>query len=478
MIKLENGTIHVGHVLEQLPRLPAKSVHCIVTSPPYWTLRDYGTAPVVWPGRKGWGCHKWAEDYKGGHAWGETITGHRVTQWNRETGRKQNSSRFRESTKHGRMCGYHCGAWFGHLGIEPTLELFLEHMVLVFREVHRVLRDDGVLWVNMGDSYASTGGSGRQGKGLRHFRRNDHREEAASLACIPGGQKPKDMMGQPWALAFALRDAGWYLRSEIIWHKPNPLPGSQRDRCTTSHEHLFMFAKSRRYFFDHEAIKEEAGENTHPRGTRLSPPKEEEGAEQGFGYEGYPRSTPDLVDRRRKRDVWTIPVAQYRGSHFATFPPDLVEPCILATTSAKGCCPSCGKQWVRITKSVRIRTRPGLNSKAYDRTSGQPLEGQPEKPWNEDKVGNRDPGRHVTKTETVGWKPGCLCGNREPVPCTVLDPFFGSGTTGMVAERLGRRWLGVELSIDYTKQAVKRLRRDKWKPSGEALPLFGIGYGS
>ena len=297
----------------------AGSIQCIVTSPPYWGLRDYGVA--------------------------------------------------------------------GQIGQEPTLLEFLDNMVEVFDLCRELLADDGTLWMNMGDSYAS---------------RNE-------------GLKPKDLVGQPWRLAFALQDAGWYLRQDIIWHKPNPMPESVRDRCTKAHEYLFLLTKSERYYFDQDAILEPCSPSTRARlaqdvAAQIGSERANGGAKtngnmkavarkiypgtgvgfgRGYDKEAKPRVKNNasmdaalaiMPDKRNKRSVWTVPTESYSEAHFATFPRALVEPCILA-----------------------------------------------------------------------GSRPGDV----------VFDPFLGSGTTAQVAQQLGRHWLGCELNPAYVD-----LQRDRTRQAG------------
>ncbi|MGT2429294.1 DNA-methyltransferase [Cupriavidus basilensis] len=327
-------------------------VQCIVTSPPYWGLRDYGVA--------------------------------------------------------------------GQVGLEPTLREFLANMVEVFDLCRELLADDGTLWLNMGDAYAgSWGAQGRpQGKGDMTGRSvASARQIGASPRFGTGtgtrgremGLKSKDLMGQPWRLAFALQDAGWWLRQDIIWHKPNPMPESVRDRCTKAHEYVFLMTKSERYFYDFAAMQEPVSGGAHARGAGVNPKAEipsgwdtsagghralkgrYPGTGVGFGR-GYdkvakPRAkqnasfsaaVTDLVDTRNRRSVWTIPTQSYSEAHFATFPEALVEPCVLA-----------------------------------------------------------------------GSRPGDI----------VFDPFMGSGTVASVAQRLGRRWLGAELNPDYVALQAARTRQ-------------------
>ena len=403
-------------------------------------------------------------------------------------------------------------------------------MVEVCRAVWRVLRDDGTLWLNIGDSYNSgTSAPSKPSKtadvGGWTTRSGD---AAGSMRTNCVGLKPKDLVGIPWMLAFALRNDGadvkavaalervmneltaaydgeaipdrvlkvlerldaewrqakgnsWYLRSEIIWHKPNPMPESCRDRPTKSHEQVFLLTKRPKYFYDMDAIREPHTEAGLKRAMCPS------GA--GFATEGsYHDHSDDLgvgqrigapachPGGRNKRTVWTIPTFAYPKAHFATFPPALVEPCILAGTSARGCCPECGAPWKRVVERKRVATRPGETTKikvpgGWDTGEGAHgsyhREGRGEPEYREAmEVGNRDPERHVTETETTGWTPTCECGG-DPIPCTVLDPFGGSGTVGLVARQHGRDYVLVELNPEYVEQMKQRL--DCVQP-----PLLGV----
>ncbi len=403
-------SIYQGDCLEILPQLPEKSVHCCVTSPPYWGLRDYGVD--------------------------------------------------------------------GQIGLEATLDDFVAKMVEVFRGVWRVLRDDGVLWLNLGDSYAGTGSGSRDVERWPKQSRNDHKPPRATTLRA----KQKDLLGVPWHVAFALQTDGWYLRSDVIWAKNNPMPESVTDRPTKAHEYLFLLTKKPKYFYDAEAVREE-GMKTANRATfrgggqyvnNHSFQNAAVAAPNDTGQAGVPSGSRNLRDvwslsrddwmalydqMEQFGDVWTIPTKSYSGAHFATFPPKLIEPCIKAGTSEEGCCPECGAPWERVTEKKRVRTRPGKNSKAYDRTTGEIIDDGMEKPWRDKaEIGNRDPGRHVTSTKTIDWEPTCKCNAGDPVPCTVLDIFLGSGTTAEVARQNGCRSIGVELSEEYIKLAAKRLQ--------------------
>jgi DNA modification methylase len=385
-------------IVADASRLPLRDgcINTVVTSPPYWGLRDYGIAPRIWG----------AVDCP--HVWGDSI---QVNATNHTDKRRWNHTRngrdeeqptekrvawLRTVVDQGAFCGL-CGAWRGDLGLEPTPELFTEHIVDVFREVWRVLKDDGTVWLNLGDCYAAERGGthqpaetlagGRHGKTVNGERVNRGRADSYNPTRNARGigLKHKDLVGIPWRAAFALQADGWFLRSDIVWSKPNPMPESVTDRPTKAHEFLFLLAKSERYYYDSDAIKEplttDAREN-YPDRARVTgrgglPSLEQSGAPHQRSSGGFPprKSVPwvDSGEGRNKRSVWNVATQPYNGAHFATFPEALVEPCILA---------------------------------------------------------------------------GC------PLGGLVLDPFIGSGTVGAVAERLGRRWVGTDLG--YQPLAVAR----------------------
>lgn len=304
--------------------MPDESVQCVVTSPPYWGLRDYGLEPVSWP-----------------------------------------------------------DGWHGCLGLEPTPELYVEHLVSVFAEIRRVLRGDGTVWLNLGDSYAATGksGGGAQGKRWAESGADHTGPRGGKWRPAPDGLKPKDLCMIPARVAIALQADGWYLRSDIIWAKPNPMPESVRDRPTRSHEHIFLLSKSERYFYDADSIREpfvtDEKEN-YPARSRITGRGDQDSTvvRNGGPDRGKSGGYPPRGCGRNRRDVWFISPKPFRGAHFATFPPDLVEPCI---------------------------------------------------------------------------KAGC------PEGGTVLDPFGGSGTVGMVASRLGRDYILIEANPDYCHMAEQRI---------------------
>ena len=317
------NNILIGDCRNILPTLETKSVQCVVTSPPYYNLRDYGVTSQI--------------------------------------------------------------------GQEATYQEYIESLVDVFREVRRVLKDDGTVWLNLGDSYAGSGHGGNLGK-------NKKLKSMTPLKQTPlSGLKKKDLIGIPWRVAFALQEDGWYLRQDIIWHKPNVMPESVKDRCTKSHEYIFLLSKSKNYYFNAEAIKEDSVtfENRQPAIVRnrkygytsklnathpsynLRRDDKRDTFKQGSPQKRLNRKDSDYdITKRNKRDVWTIPTHPYKGAHFAAFPLGLVIPCVLA-------------------------------------------------------------------------------GSREGD--VILDPFFGSGTVAEAAALLNRNWLGIDINPDYKPLYKQRL---------------------
>ena len=305
-----------GNCLETLSSLEEKSVNTCVTSPPYWGLRDYGTGE--WVGGDPDCNHVKSENKHGG----------------------QRSDRDQEGYK--KLYNYkclQCGAVRkdDQLGLEETPEKFVENLVNVFREVRRVLRDDGTVWLNLGDSYCGTGHKGDHTDPKHKDGRNGQK---VALNNKIQGLKSKDLVGIPWRVAFALQADGWYLRQDIIWNKPNPMPESVKDRCTKSHEYIFLLSKSPKYYYDNEAIKEEIQDESAKRLLRGV----SDNHKNSFGAPGQtphtmnkPRknvrkqSTSDMSGgKRNKRSVWTVTTKPYSEAHFATYPHDLIIPCILA----------------------------------------------------------------------------------------------------------------------------------------------------
>jgi DNA modification methylase len=337
----------------------------------------------------------------------------------------------------------------GQIGQEQSPEEYIQEMVEVFGEVKRTLKEDGTCWINIGDSYYNY----RPGKGQRQGKQSIAGQKFSEVETCPKrgnkleGLKEKDLIGIPWMLAFALRADGWYLRQDIIWAKPNPMPESVKDRCTKNHEYIFLLTKSPHYFYDNEAIKEDAIWKNDKRKNkgRLTYDGKRQG-EEGQGQEAF----VTIADTKNKRSVWTVTTKAFKGAHFATYPIELIEPCILAGTSEKGHCPKCGARWERQVESKRYardeldkndpRYRPHTYNGAY-----------------EDINGKADAG--YTDTKTTGWSAGCECG-LTPIPDVVLDPFFGAGTTGYVARRFERSCIGIELNPEYAKIAQKRIDED------------------
>jgi len=258
----------------------------------------------------------------------------------------------------------------GQIGLEQTPQQFIDNLVEVFACVWDILADDGTLWVNLGDSYARVGGDSSQ-KGRHWDNRKNNPTTGHNRYAKDMGVKEKNLLGMPWRLAFALQDFGWYLRQDIIWHKPNPMPESVTDRCTKAHEYIFLLSKNQKYYFDNESIKEEG---VYPEGTKAAKGSVERQNQQGVN--ARPPEYKIYDGMRNKRDVWTVPVKPYSGAHFAVYPEELIQPCILAGS----------------------------------------------------RVGD-----------------------------IVLDPFFGSGTTGQVCQNLGRKWIGCKLNKDYEKLQNERL---------------------
>jgi len=397
------------------------TVQTVITSPPYYGLRDYGTAR--WEGGSKECEHKGPPAASPTSLLGSGPNG-------KSKVREKGFIPYRDT------CAK-CGARRidQQIGLEPTPEEYVQNIVNVFREVKRVLRDDGTCWTNLGDSY--TGGNGKRVEGGEPYR-------MSGLPIKRGdGLKPKDLLGIPWRVAFALQADGWYLRSDIIWHKPNPMPESVTDRPTKSHEYLFLLSKNARYYYDATAIREPFADE------RMGNPGGGGQYAKAVGKNPGPMTEGIWLNGeknggRNRRDVWTIATSPYSGAHFAAFPPALVEPCILAGTSERGQCPKCGKAWVRTT-AVEYEELGAitLNEKSRDASQGN-------------NKATRAHGCARKLVDTTGWQPSCECNTGEPVPQIVLDPFAGTFTVGMVAAKHRRDAVGIELSAEYIKLARKR----------------------
>ena len=334
------------------------------------------------------------------------------------------------------------------LGMEDTPEEFVENLVNVFREVKRVLRDDGTVWLNLGDSYSSGGRTTTTNQSLR-----GDKEYGVTRPKPSKGIKPKDLIGIPWRVAFALQADGWYLRQDIIWHKPNPMPESVKDRCTKAHEYIFLLSKNVKYYFDNEAIKEDA---KYPQG-----PNSPKSIKKGKGEFGMDTrgglSNIGAIAKRNKRSVWKVSTKPFKGAHFATFPKDLIEPCVLAGCPEKICF-DCGEPYKLKVDTKRIprwelspddpRYRPNKYENAHDSLNGNT--------------------RHsVTETKPLGLEKQCDCKTNETKAGTVLDPFGGSGTTGIVAAQHSRNAVLLELNQEYIDLANARINKE--------LGIFGQG---
>ncbi len=389
--------IMVGHVLERLRELPAESVHCVVTSPPYYGLRDYGIEPQMWGGDPDCKHEFNIEEvaaYSSKGNWQQAANGTQLV-----TGKVQtrhagdlNSAREKADSKIERGFCRHCSAWRGSLGLEPTLALYLDHMVEICREIRRVLRKDGTFWLNLGDSYA--GSWGAQGRGGQMADRSivsarqigNHPQSKSRTGSIKAaGLKPKDLMLIPSRLAIRLCDDGWWVRSDIAWCKRAPMPESVTDRPTTAWEHVFLLTKSARYFYDAEAVKENfADERMGNPGTYSKTSARSKGATQerkdlGFLNNGGGWNADGMASGRNMRNFWLLGPEPFPEAHFATFPTEIPRRAILA-----------------------------------------------------------------------GSKPGD----------TILDPFFGPGTTGLVADQLQRHCIGIELKPEYAELARRRIEGD------------------
>ena len=463
------GLLYTGHSLDILKSMESESVQTCITSPPYWGLRDYAICSCRvdadpdcvkcnGTGRNASTDHVWGGDPACNHVWvSETVKGQSGGPSDKQ---KSNAgSWFAPST-----CST-CSAWYGSLGNEPEPDLFIKHLVMIFREVKRLLRDNGTLWVNIGDSYAGSGGPHKP----------EHASPGISVSAYrsPAYQstlKPKDLVGIPWLLAFALRADGWYLRQDIIWSKKNCMPESVTDRCVKSHEYVFLLSKSKQYYFDHIAIREPAVE--YAKGKRkVSLGAKSLSRGQAAGANVVPSgnalvSEVELSPVRNKRSVWHMSSKPFKGAHFATFPEELVTTPIIAGTSEYGCCSACGVPYTRIVEKLTVNPGAVESTKRLGRKSdsilvnGRNIQDVNSEADRRDQItsfNNNPLKRPVIENRTVGWQQSCECRDAHNVPCVILDPFSGAATTGKVALELGRNYIGIEQSSDYNTIAEKRL---------------------
>lgn len=478
--------LYHGDVIKVLQKLPARSVQCVITSPPYWGLRDYGTAE--WDGGDS-GCDHVQErgSTRGGpHS---TITG------------GQDLTPHRGYYKN--VCGK-CGAKRidQQIGSEATPDEFVAKMVDVFRWVRRVLRDDGCLWLNLGDSFSGGGGyspdSPSNQNGSKQSTNRGSKEGV--IRSLPSG----NLVGIPWRVALALQADGWILRSDIVWSKKSPMPESVTNRCTKSHEYIFLLTKSMDYFYDAERIKEKSVDpigsakryessfiidNTRTKQakdglikTGVHASLQDDGQEPFRDFDGN-RNKRDvwsidderalltwirenvlegeemiaefISQQRNKSDVWRVSSKGYPGAHYATYPESLIEPCIRAGTSEKGACVVCGAPWKRVVekKTTNPRLAVGYTQNCTKRNDG-------------DRPGSYMDG----ETKTIGWEPTCHHRDKEVRPCIILDPFMGSGTTAAVGIVNGCWTWGIDLSEEYLRNnAIPRIEGVLSRPAWHHL---------
>lgn len=513
---MDLNRIHQGHVLELLRSFPDASVQTVVTSPPYWGLRLYSTQPQTWGGSAGC-AHDWkvrhVRDTRGLD--GSTINNAQIGE----------ASRFDLEWA---TCAA-CGAFRGELGLEPRNDCLAWargeppcavcyncHLRSIFGEVRRVLRDDGILFLNLGDSYTSGGrtyrdpGASKLHEPLREMPR----------PADPPGLKPKDLCMVPARAALALQYDGWYLRNDNVWSKKNCMPSSVQDRCTVSHEYVYMMSKSERYFFDGFAVRERAVSEASGNKKRFIARLGEKGRFNTHLGSSIPWENDG--GGRNKRTVWSVAAEQFseelcrlcgrvygRGefgslpengagricrcgasdgwvSHFAIFPEELASICVLAGTSEKGACSDCGAPWRRLLGKVSFKAKDytGKWSKEDDQSSGRRIQSNA-------RAAREAGGAHSNPFPDpvhVGWVPTCRCHgrivdkeagtgdgareiteeyvsdlplDRHPIRrCVVLDPFMGSGTTALVALKGGRDFVGCELNPDYVRLAEHRISEE------------------
>lgn len=458
-----NRTLIHGHCITKLNELPADSVHCMVTSPPYYRLRNYKTEPQIFGGYP-----------ECGHEWDEHVSA-------KTSGSKQGSTleHVSEGTQNAQAtrgnivswtCSL-CGAYKGELGWEPTPDIYIRNLVSVFAACHRVLRPDGVLWVNIADSFAAGGhghGGGSRSEAYGHSDLTGGYQGRKPPACW--NLKKKDMMLIPHRMIIALQEFGWYVRMENIWNKPNPMRSSATDRTTLAHEYVFQLTKSEHYYFDAFAISTPVktdtiarmfrGRNEHKNSGEVVPGQPAHSFLEARPNESHLAKlfTDENCARANRLSVWTIPASNFRDAHFATFPPELAKLCIMSSTSDVGCCAQCGAPYERMIE----RGEPDRSAQQACGGDADGLYfGEAEKDYSEG--GAQDPSATKARIlagmvvkRTSGWKATCMCGTKAKKPCVVLDPFTGSGTVGEVCMDTKRDFIGIDLQADYTEMQKRR----------------------
>ena len=423
--------------------LADKSVHMIATSPPYFGLRSYATGDnkhAELGAEKVHDCGSWAR---------RTIIGYRA------------APEFEEDGDGNMMIVGSLPEPIYGPPEKPCGACYVCNLRTWAREMHRVLRDDGVMFLNLGDSYASSGKAGPvSDKSTWHGGVYD--TIPIGRAPTAPGLKHKDLCGIPWRVALALQSDGWYLRSDIIWAKPNSMPESVTDRPTKSHEYIFLLTKRARYYWDGEAVKEKSQSDDR---TRTYTGEKKALIVQGNNHGPNSMHRPEnaltyVTANRNLRTVWNVATQPYSGAHFATWPAALVETMVKAGTSERGVCPTCGAPWRRVVDKGEAVNAPRNPNDALPYTANGSTN-----------HGNGATTLHKVRTvEKVEWRPTCAHADASPIPAIVLDPFCGSGTTLLVARQLGRVGLGFDLSETYLRDnAAVRLGHDKLAAWGRGI---------
>lgn len=416
-----NYTI-IGDVREKLKELPDKSIQMCLTSPPYYNLRDYGTA-----------------EWEGGDPNCDHI--------DKNMTRGQNNSSKQRTNNQGNGASLlktckQCGAKRkdNQLGLEKTPEEYVENMVQVFAEVHRVLRDDGTLWLNLGDSYSSGNRTSTTNQSLR-------KDKDYGVTRPPANKniKPKSLMGIPWKVAIALQEWGWILRQDIIWAKKNCMPESVKDRFTKSHEYIFLFSKQPKYFFNQ--IREPATQVSIDISKRKMNFRKITPDKTVYDEAQDPSRVVAADHMRNKRSVWNMRTASYKEAHFAVFPPELAETCIKAGCPEK-ICAECDTPYKKVVEREKLNIK--VDKSESERFSVNLKN-------NHRKIGG-EYDKELKKNPLIdkGLQKQCDCKTNETKSGIVLDCFMGSGTTAMVAQQHSRKWIGVELNPEYEKLIKKR----------------------